>query len=73
MKKKLNFEEGMQELEQLVHALETGEMSLDDSFKAYERALELKKALEQLLDAGDERIRVLTENGEEEMNAEELK
>lgn len=73
MKKKLIFEDGMQELEELVHALEAGEMSLEDSFKAYERAVELKKALEQLLDAGDQRIRILTQTGEEEINAEDLK
>lgn len=73
MKKKLIFEDGMQELEELVHALEAGEMSLEDSFKAYERAVELKKALEQLLDAGDQRIRILTQAGEEEINAEDLK
>lgn len=73
MKKKLSFEQGMQELEELVHALETGEMSLEDSFKAYERALELKKMLEHLLDEGDKRIRVLLQNGEEEIDAEEFK
>lgn len=73
MKKKLSFEQGMQELEELVHALETGEMALEDSFKAYERALELKKMLEQLLDEGDKRIRVLLQNSEEEIDAEEFK
>ena len=39
MEIKLSFEQGMQELEQLVHALEAGEMTLEDSFKAYERAV----------------------------------
>ena len=73
MEMKLSFEQGMQELEQLVHALEAGEMTLEGSFKAYERAVELKKAMEQLLDEGDSRIRVLTRTGEEEMNAEDLK
>lgn len=72
MEDKLNFEQGMQELEQLARALETGAMSLEDSFKAYERAVELKNALEKLLDEGDQRIRVLTQTGEEEMNAEEI-
>ena len=71
MDNKLNFEQGMQELQQLAHALEKGEMTLEDSFKAYERAVELKKALEKLLDEGDRRIRVLTQNGEEEIMTEE--
>lgn len=73
MRKKLNFEEGMRELEQLARALESGEMTLEASFAAYERANELKKALEKLLDEGDKKIRILTETGEDEMDAEEIK
>lgn len=73
MRKKLNFEEGMQELEQLARALESGEMTLEDSFAAYERANELKKALEKLLDEGDKKIRILTESGEEALDAEEIR
>jgi len=71
MKKKITFEEGMQELEALVHGLEAGELSLEDSFKAYEKAVALKQSLAALLDEGDRRIRVLTEAGETEMEAEE--
>lgn len=64
MKKNITFEEGMQELDSLVRALEAGEMPLEESFKAYERAMALKNRLSELLDEGDRRIRVLTENGE---------
>ena len=64
MKKKINFEESMQELEGLVQALEAGQMSLEDSFKSYEKAVKLKAELTALLDEGDRRIRVLTEAGE---------
>lgn len=67
MKKKITFESGMEELEALVGQLESGEMSLDDSFKAYERAIALKNSLNALLDEGDKRIRVLTESGETEL------
>ena len=73
MKKKITFEAGMQELEELVNALESGEMTLEDSFKAYERAIALKDSLNALLDDGDKRIRVLTEAGETELpDKEEL-
>ena len=71
MKKKVTFEDGMQELESLVQSLESGQMSLEESFKAYERATALRKELEQLLEAGDRRIRVLTEDGERELAGEE--
>ena len=72
MEDKLNFEADMQELERLARALESGEMTLEDSFAAYERASALRAALEKLLDEGDRRIRVLTSEGEEEMDAEEM-
>lgn len=73
MKKKITFEEGMRELEALAQGLEAGELSLEDSFKAYERAVALKKDLSALLDEGDRRIRVLTDAGERELDAEEAK
>lgn len=69
-KKKLSFEEGMQELEELVRALELGEMPLEATFKAFERAMELRKTLQGMLDEGDRRIRVLTENGERDLSGE---
>ncbi len=70
---KLSYEAGIQELEELVRSLETGEMTLEGSFQAYERAVVLKVALEKLLDEGDKRILVLTGDRETEMNAEEIK
>ena len=70
-RKKLTFEEGMQELEEIVRALELGQMPLEESFKAFERANALQKTLQEMLDDGDRRIRVLTENGEHELKEEE--
>lgn len=73
METKLNFEAGMQELEELARSLESGEMTLVASFAAFERANVLRRELQKLLDEGDERIRVLTEAGEDELNAEDIK
>ena len=70
MKKKITFEAGMEELEGLVRSLESGQMPLEESFKAYERAVELRDALNKLLDESDKRIRVLTESGETELDSE---
>jgi exodeoxyribonuclease VII small subunit len=72
MTEKITFEAGMQELEALVKELEAGELSLEDSFVAYERAVALKKRLAALLDEGDRRVRVLTEAGETELDPEEV-
>ena len=66
-KKKITFESGIEELENLIRSLEQGEMSLDDSFKAFEHAVELKNLLKKMLDEGDQRIRVLTDSGEQTM------
>ena len=71
MKKKLSFEEGMQALEALVQALESGQMPLEESFQTYERAMKLKGELEAMLDEGDRRIRVLTDAGEQVSAGEE--
>ncbi|MBR0367095.1 MAG: exodeoxyribonuclease VII small subunit [Clostridia bacterium] len=67
-----SFEERMQELEALVQALEAGQMSLEDSFKSYEKAMAIKAELTALLDEGDRRIRLLTETGEQEIPEESL-
>ena len=61
----------MQELETLVHALERGEMPLEQSFQAFEKAIALQKTLQNMLDDGDRRIRMLTQNGETDFFTEE--
>lgn len=73
MKKKIIFEDGMRELEALVQALESGQMPLEESFKTYEKAMKLRDELTALLDEGDRRIRVLTENGEREITEENVR
>lgn len=66
-RKKLTFEDGMQELEEIVRSLEQGQLPLEESFKAFERATVLKKTLEDMLNECDRRIRLLTQSGEHEM------
>ena len=73
MKNKISFEEGMQQLEALVQGLESGQMALEESFKSYEKAIKLKNALNALLDEGDRRIRVLTDDGEREIAEESVR
>ena len=69
-RKKLTFEEGLQDLEEIVRTLEQGQMPLEESFKAFERATVLLKRLQEMLDEGDRRIRVLTQTGERELDEE---
>ena len=62
MAKAFSFESGMNELEALVEALEKGELSLEESFKAYEKGVRLAAQLKAILDQGDQRILALTES-----------
>jgi len=63
----MTFESGMEKLESIVRAMESGDMPLEESFQAYEEGMKIAKELKNILKAGDERIRVLTESGEREM------
>lgn len=60
-KQKQSFEEAMNELEGLVRSLEGGELSLDDSLAAYERAVALVKYCNTALEEAEHRVRILTE------------
>lgn len=73
MKKKITFEEGMQELEALVRSLESGQVPLEESFKAYDRAIKLRNELQSLLEGSEKKIRVLTEAGERPLIQEDEK
>ena len=70
MTEKLNFESGMAELETIVSKLESGSISLEESFDAYQKGIELYKGLRDILMQGDARITLLTEQGEKEFPSE---
>lgn len=61
----LPFELAMQELEEIVAALEKSSVSLDESVKLYERGEALKKRCDALLAQAEARIEKITlgENG----------
>ena len=71
MEDNMTFETGMAELESLVKGLESGQMTLEDSFKAFECAMKIRDALNKMLDDSDRRIRVLTDAGERDLAGEE--
>ena len=54
--KALGFEEALNELEQIVRSLETGEGKLDDAIQSYERGAALKKHCEEKLAEAKNRI-----------------
>ena len=56
----MSFEDAMKELEQVVSRLESGNASLEDSIKLYERGAELRAHCEARLRAAEERIEKIT-------------
>ena len=55
------FEEAMARLEQIVHALEAGTLSLDDSLRAFEEGTGLLRLCTRRLEEVERRIEILTE------------
>jgi exodeoxyribonuclease VII small subunit len=57
------FEGLMKSLEAIVHRLERGELSLEDSLSAYEQGIGLVRAAQARLDGMDQRLAQLLEDG----------
>ena len=57
---KLSFEDAMQELEQIVRQLETGQSDLDKSIQSYERGMALKQYCESKLKEAQAKIEKIT-------------
>lgn len=66
----LDFEASLKELEGVVLAMEAGEMSLEDSLKAFERGMKLSKDCQSALAAAELKIQTLTEQLAEADSAE---
>ena len=60
----INFEEALAELETLVAQMEGGDLSLDESLKAFERGVRLTRQCQQVLSAAELKVRTLSESGE---------
>ena len=56
MAKKQTFEAGMSELEALTARLETGDMTLDETMKTYEKGVTLAAQLKRQLEDSRKRI-----------------
>lgn len=65
-KKKLTFEERLQQVEALISKMESGEMPLEEAMQQYEAGLNALNALEKELTAAQQRLTVLRQqNGED--------
>ena len=55
------FEQSLDQLEQLVEKMEHGDMSLEESLGAYERGVALYRRCQQALEQAELRVRLLTD------------
>ncbi len=67
---KLDFEKAMAELEKIVNDLESGELSLENSIKAFEKGIQLSKLCQKKLEAAEERVRKVLERSGGEYDLE---
>ena len=58
------FETSIKELEEIVKALESGSVSLDESLALFEKGVKLTKSCQKLLDEAEKRVSVLVNDGE---------
>jgi len=68
-----NFERALENLEEIVSSMEKGDLTLEDSLKAFETGIKLTRECQAALKDAEQKVRVLSkENGEtEEMLLEE--
>ena len=66
-KKKLTFEERLQQVEALIAKMESGEMPLEEAMQQYEAGLNALNALEKELTAAQQRLTVLRHQSGEDI------
>ena len=74
--KKIDFESSLAQLEQLVEQMEEGDLSLEESLKAFESGVKLTRECQQALQDAEQKVEVLLlQNGQltpESLDAEPL-
>ncbi|WP_089727147.1 exodeoxyribonuclease VII small subunit [Candidatus Thiosymbion oneisti] len=61
----VSFEDVLKELESLVDTLEQGELTLEQSLAYFERGIELTRTCRKVLDAAEQKVRILTNESPE--------
>ena len=61
----VNFENSLRSLEELVNQLEQGDLSLEESLKAFEAGIKLTRECNSKLDEAEQKISLLTGQGDD--------
>mgnify|MGYP001044041459 CR=1 FL=1 len=60
-KNPVDFEQSLNQLENLVEAMEGGDLSLEDSLKAFEQGIKLSRECQTALSTAEQRVQLLME------------
>lgn len=64
MEKDLSFEDALNQLQEIVDSLETGQLSLDESLKKFEEGIRLSRFCNEKLMATQQKVQKLVEKDE---------
>lgn len=64
MENNKNFEEMIENLEQIANDLESGKLTLDESVKKFEEGMEISKECSKILDDAEKKITILTKDSQ---------
>lgn len=64
MAKKLTLEESFAALDEIINALQAGELTLEESFQKYEEGMKMIKTCNESIDRVEKKMQII--NGEEE-------
>ena len=70
MSQQFQFEKALADLEKIVTALESGELTLDEALKQYEEGVRLTRACQSKLQEAEKRIEILTRSLSGELKSE---
>ena len=63
-----NFEKNLEALDKLVTEMESGELSIEEALKAYEKGVKLVRQCQETLTKAEQKVKILTEKaGVEEL------
>jgi exodeoxyribonuclease VII small subunit len=61
MSSKFDFNKGLSELEEIIGKMESGDLSLEESLKFFEKGIKLHRQCHNALSSAEQRISVLSE------------
>lgn len=68
----MSFEEALAELQELIHAIDSGNETLDNCIAAFERGSELKALCQKKLDEAKLKIQKISQNTKGEIDIQDL-